>query len=105
MTVNICGIPHEVVECENTFDSTTNFGQIDFVKCRITLNKELAEDFKSETLCHEMLHGMLVHLGYDDLSEDEKFVQALGNAISQGFVIREEKEHEQDARDNSNSDI
>lgn len=89
MFVNICGILHEVVECENVFDTTTNFGQIDFVKCRITLNKELAEDFKRETLCHEMLHGMLIHLGYEEYSNNEQFVQALASAINQGFTVKE----------------
>jgi hypothetical protein len=35
-----------------------------------------------------MVHGMLVHMGYDELSQDEQFVQALGNAICQGFEIK-----------------
>ena len=94
MIVNICGIEHKVVECEDVFDTDTHFGMIIYKDAVIKINKDMSERIKKETLCHEMLHGMLVHLGYDALSEDEKFVQALGNAISQGFVIREEKEHE-----------
>jgi hypothetical protein len=31
---------------------------------------------------------MLVHLGYNDMSQDEQFVQALGNAIFQTFDAR-----------------
>ena len=34
-----------------------------------------------------MVHGILVHLGYDNLSDDETFVQSLGNAITQSFDI------------------
>lgn len=34
------------------------------------------------------IHGILVHLGYTDMSNDEQFVQALGNAIYQGFKVR-----------------
>lgn len=30
MTVNICGIPHKVVECEDKFDVDSHFGQIDY---------------------------------------------------------------------------
>lgn len=43
---------------------------------------------KEETICHEMLHGMLVHLGFDELSQNEQLVQSLANAIYQGFMIR-----------------
>ena len=88
MTVNVCGIPHNVIECEDTFNVDTHFGQIDYKECRIKINKDLAEDFKNETICHEMLHGILVHLGYNDYSQDEQFVQALASAINQGFDIR-----------------
>ena len=52
MIVNICGIPHDVVECDDNFD----------VDC---------------------------HMGYDDLCNNEQFVQAMGNAICQGFDIKE----------------
>ena len=48
----------------------------------------MAKDFKNETICHEMIHGILVHLGYNDYSNDEQFVQALANAINQGFIIK-----------------
>ena len=88
MTVNICGVPHEVVELDDNFDVDTHLGQIDYRHCEIRLNKDMSEVAKEETLCHEMLHGMLVHIGYENLSQDEQFVQALGNAIYQGFKVR-----------------
>lgn len=92
--INICGIPHTVVEKEDVFDSDNcHFGQIDYKKCEIRINKDMAEEVKQETLCHEILHGMLVHLGYDEYSQDEKFVQALANAINQTFKVKEQ-EHE-----------
>ena len=49
MTVNICGIQHNIIECEDTFDVDTHFGQIDYKECRIKINKELAKDFKNES--------------------------------------------------------
>lgn len=90
MIVNICGISHTVIECSDNFDVDAHFGQIDYKACEIRINKDLATEAKEETICHEMIHGILVHLGYSEQSQDEQFVQALANAIYQGFEIREE---------------
>lgn len=92
MRVNICGIPHKVVECEDKFDTDCHFGQIDYKTCEIRINKDISPESKKETLCHEVLHGMLVHIGYAEASQDEQFVQALGNAIYQSFEIKTESE-------------
>lgn len=89
MTVNICGILHNVIECKDMFDADNHFGQIDYNDCRIKVNKDLAKEFKNEIICHEMLHGILVHLGYNDFADNEQFVQAIANAINQGFIIRD----------------
>jgi ssRNA-specific RNase YbeY (16S rRNA maturation enzyme) len=95
MKVNICGLPHLIVFKEDTFNIDTHFGQIDYARCLINVNKDLSEESKKETICHEMVHGMLVHIGYDDLAQDEQFVQALGNAIYQGFDIKYIREVEE----------
>ena len=89
MIVNICGILHEVVEKADNFNVDTHFGQIDHVKAEISINKDMAERVKIETICHEMVHGILLHIGRLDLNGDEVFVQALSNAIFQGFTIKE----------------
>lgn len=89
MKVNICGVLHTVVEEEDKFDVDCHFGMIDYKELKITINKNMHKEAKLETLCHEMVHGMLVHLGYGELSTDEKFVQAIGNAIYQGFDVKE----------------
>lgn len=91
MKVNICGLPHEVVEVEDSFDIDCHMGMIEYKSLQIKINKNMAEETKKETLCHEMVHGILVHLGYNDLSNDEQLVQALGNAIYQGFEIKAQK--------------
>ena len=88
MFVKICGIPHKVIECEDKFDIDLHFGQIDYKKCEIRINKDMTAASKGETICHEMIHGILVHLGYNDYANNEQFVQALGNAIYQGFNIK-----------------
>lgn len=95
MIVNICGIPHRVIECEDNFNVDTHFGQIDHKACEIRINKDMSQESKDETLCHEMVHGIFVHLGYNDYAQDEQLVQALGNAIYQGFNIKAESEDEE----------
>ena len=90
--VNICGISHDVEYAEDKFDaSECHFGQIDYKNAKITVNKDMNLAIQEQTICHEMVHGILVHLGYNDLTNDEQFVQALGSAIYQGFTIKEEK--------------
>lgn len=88
MIVNICGIPHKVIEYEDKFDVDSHFGQIDYKTCEIRINKDLSQECKDETLCHEMVHGILIHLGYNGYAQDEQLVQALGNAIYQGFDVK-----------------
>lgn len=91
MKVNICGIPHTIIEKEDAFDTDLHFGQIDYKACEIILNKDLPVESARETLCHEILHGILIHIGRADLSQDESFVQCLSNAIYQSFEIKIEK--------------
>ena len=93
MIVNICGIPHKVIECEDKFNADCHFGMIDYQACEIRINKDMPVEAKKETLCHEMVHGMLIHLGYSNYSSDEQFVQALSNAIYQGFEAKLVKEY------------
>ena len=89
--VMICGIPFSVVECDDKFNSeTTHFGAVKYDKAEIKINKDLHEAVKEETLCHEILHAMLIMIGRDDLSGDEVFVQSLGIAINQTFKIKEQ---------------
>lgn len=89
-SVKICGIPHKIILREDSFNVDTHFGQIDYVKCEIKINKDLPKEAMEETLAHEILHGILVHLGYNDEAQNEQFVQAVSNAINQTFVLREE---------------
>lgn len=94
MIVNICGIPYKVIECEDHFDVDLHFGEIKYGKGEIRINKSLSNEIKDEALCHEILHGILVHLGYNEQSQDEQFVQAVGNAIYQTFqIIIEERKN------------
>lgn len=90
MKVNICGIPHNVIELEDNFDADKHFGMIDYINTKITINKNLSPGLKKNVIMHEMLHGMLVHLGYTELSNDEVFVNSLTSALAIAFDLKNE---------------
>lgn len=89
MKINICGIEHEILERpESDLSLDTHMGLINYGEAKIYINEDMANCMKEATICHEILHGMLVHIGREDLSEDEQFVTALGNAINATFKLR-----------------
>lgn len=87
--VNICGMPYTVKECEDHFDSDCHCGLIIYSECLIKINKNMHEEMKKATLCHEIMHGILLNIGREDLSNDENFVTALGNAVYATFDVKE----------------
>lgn len=87
--VNICGIPYTVKECEDHFDSDCHCGLIIYSECIIKINKNMHEEMKKATLCHEIMHGILLNIGREDLSNDENFVTALGNVVYATFDVKE----------------
>ena len=48
MRVNICGIQHEIIERDDNFDIDYHFGQIDYKKNEIRINKALTNGGKKE---------------------------------------------------------
>lgn len=90
--IKICGVPYTITEHDDIFNAdASHFGMIDPVGCEIRINKSLKDPSKRETLCHEITHGILIHIGRTDLSDDETFVQSLGNAIFQSFTPKVEE--------------
>ena len=90
--IKICGVPYTITEHDDIFNAdASHFGMIDPVGCEIRINKSLKDPSKQETLCHEITHGILIHIGRTDLSDDETFVQSLGNAIFQSFMPKVEE--------------
>ena len=90
-TVNICGIPHSVILCEDSFDTDLHLGQINYASATIKINKGASEAIQMQSLFHEMLHGMLIQIGRNEESADECFVQSLSNAMYQSFQIKAEE--------------
>lgn len=83
--IMIMGIPHTIVFKEDAFIGDTHFGQVEYSKAKITLNADMNEALTEETLTHEVLHAIFVHMGREDLTDDERLVQCLSNAIFQSF--------------------
>ena len=90
--VKLCGVTHKITYKKDNFNKeSSNLGYIDYVTGTIVINSNASEDIQNESLCHELVHGMLFHLGYNEECGNEKFIQALGNAIYQTFEVRYEK--------------
>lgn len=81
-TVNILGIPYEVVteEMEDGED-----GCISPKKQRITLRDGMCEEKRTQVYLHELVHGLLDQLGYAELYEDEHLVQGLAIGLHQAL--------------------
>ena len=91
--VKICGIPYEIKYVTDDFTSdAVHFGEANFLEQVIKVNEKLTGELRDETTVHEILHVILVHIGRDDLSNDEVFVQSLANAVFQTFKVKEETE-------------
>ena len=88
MKVNICGMSHDIVQKEDVFDKDIHFGMIDYKNAKIFINKDLNPVLKKNVIIHEMVHGMLTHLGYCELSNDEIFVNSFASALSMAFDIK-----------------
>ena len=64
-------------------------GQIRYMECQIALAAESSHEYKCLSLWHEIMHGILLNIGREDLSNDENFVTVLGNAIYASFEVKE----------------
>lgn len=94
MKVNICGVPYKVKYKKVIKEGQEGIceGLIAYRKQKIYLRKNMPKEITEETLTHEILHGILTHMGKNELTNDEEFVQGLANAIYQSFKVREVSE-------------
>ncbi len=90
MKVNICGIPYKIKYKRVIQEEEPGIGEglIIYSKQEIQIREGLAKEIEKETLTHEIIHGILTHMGRQSLSNDEEFVQGLANAIYQTFNIK-----------------
>lgn len=84
MEIDILGIPYKVLEVEQV--DMTNYlvdGEIDYYKQVIKIKKDMPAERKTETLWHEIIHGICEHLQIEEVQKNEHLVQCLGNAMYQ----------------------
>ena len=86
----ICGIPYKIVEKDTVDENGGCLGQILYRDCVIEIRKGLPKELYTQTLIHEIVHGMLSNIGKNDLAENEEFVQTLAMAINLTFNIKGE---------------
>ena len=82
-TIEICGIPHTIEEVPVIDEEREGIvqGEITYNEAKIRIKRDLPYEIKQEVLMHEVLHGILYHIGEAELCSDERFVQALANGI------------------------
>ena len=99
--VTICGVPHTIDIVDDKFGNNDLLGQIEYAPAIIKLNGKMSDEMFNITCIHEVVHGMLVHLGYNQLSDDEVFVSSLAYAIEGTFKFKEEMPWERTEVSNS----
>lgn len=85
--VNILGVPYSVQEKAIVSRDEPRKGEIDFIKCEITIDEALPDASKVQVLFHECLHAICDLLGFYDIGEDENKVQALATGLH--LVLKE----------------
>lgn len=83
--IDIMGIIYEVEEVEVVNKMIPRNGEIDFQEQKIRLDKNLLDDRKMVTLLHEVIHGEMEALGFDELCDNENVVQSLAVALYHTF--------------------
>lgn len=88
--IKICGVPFKIKQVNVIDEEETGIvqGKIFNSQAKILISKRLPKKIKKRVLYHEILHGILVQLGYNELSDDETFVQSMANAMYQMFKLK-----------------
>jgi ssRNA-specific RNase YbeY (16S rRNA maturation enzyme) len=81
----IFGHTHKVKKLKKV-NKGKDYGEWDFNKKTIKLesiSSKFSKDQQEEYYLHEVVHGLLESLGYDELSKDEKFVEQFSRGLHQ----------------------
>jgi len=84
--VKISGIDYhvEIAEQRNTHEGNVLQGEIVYGDATIYINEQQNEQMKEATLLHEIVHGILYHMG-SELNDNEKFVEGFSSGLHQVF--------------------
>lgn len=79
--LKILATEYKVEEVEQIDKYQRLLGQIEYAEQTIKIDKNISEDMKKEILIHEILHGVLEKLGYDEINEDEQKVHSIASTM------------------------
>lgn len=83
--VKISGIDYIVDVAEHQeVEEGMLMGQIIYHEGRIYLNEVLNDQLKESTLLHEIVHGILYHMG-SEMNDNEEFVEGFSSGLYQVF--------------------
>lgn len=84
--VKIAGVVYEVNIAENRSEKDGKLlGEIVYHEGTIYLNEDQRPDIMAATFLHEVVHGVLYHMG-SKLNDDEKFVEGFTSGLYQVFA-------------------
>lgn len=70
-------------------DKEDSLGEWNPNKNTIKIKKGLQEDMKEQTFYHELVHCILQHLSYEELTANEVFVDRFGKVLHQAIKTME----------------
>lgn len=80
-SVNVMGVDYAIEYVDVANKENPAYGEVDFFKSVIKIDKTLTKDMKEVTLIHELLHCICLGLGMYDISENEAKIQSLATAL------------------------
>ena len=87
--IDVCGVPFNLREVESNGRGDGSMGRCDIKMAEITINKDMPEDVKDQTLVHEWLHGVLETNGLPEQSGNETLVCVLSAELYRnGFRVK-----------------
>lgn len=87
--VKIMATKYSIEEVEQIDKYQRLLGQIEYAEEKIKIDKNISEEMKKEVLIHEILHGILEKLGYEELNSDEQKVQSIASTLY--LVLKDNK--------------
>lgn len=86
LTIGAITYDIQVVDPQSIELLQTTIGHIWYEKNLIVISKSLNDDKQCQTLCHELLHGLFLAMGYAhnfDVTVNEQFVDGLASYLHQ----------------------
>ncbi|MCP1225713.1 hypothetical protein [Sebaldella sp. S0638] len=85
--INILGKIYKIKYVKKINNDSDQFGEIDYLKQVIKIRKDCSPEYQESTLLHEIIHGILEQLGFDEENKNEHLICSLETGLYQ--VLKE----------------